>query len=291
MRLHRAEPHQAPDPTAVGVGMCRLAEQDQPDGLRLFEDPVVADLLGPRAGPMQLAGMRALVVQQIEAAAPGTYGAVVCRTRYLDDAVSEALARRVRQVVVLGAGLDTRAYRLPGIDRARVFEVDLPATQEGKRRALVSRLGALPEHVKFLSVDLETPGFADALADAGLAVDEPAVVVAEGLTQYLTAGAVHHILGTVGAWCVGTELAMTYARADVVRAASGGARAMDLARGGPAWVFGIDPAEVPGLVGAHGFAPVEDVGADEYHARYLRPLGRSLRISADERAFRARVPG
>ena len=115
--------------TATGAAVCRLIEQYQPEKARLFNDPVAKHLLGPVGMLMGLGFMRNFLVKQMEAIMPGLYGAQVCRTRFIDDAVNASLAKGIGQLVILGAGLDSRPYRLAGMERVKVFEVDLPPVQ------------------------------------------------------------------------------------------------------------------------------------------------------------------
>ena len=123
--------------TALGAATCRLIEQYQPEGTRLFDDPVVKVLVGSLIRfLMQFASMRNFTIKQTDAVGAGIYGAQICRTRYIDDAVQAALAKGIGQLVILGAGFDTRPYRLPGIERIKVFEVDLLAVQEDKKKKL-----------------------------------------------------------------------------------------------------------------------------------------------------------
>src|ERR1700731_3177879 len=108
--------------TALGAAICRLIEQYQPENTRLFHDPLVKDLVGtPIRVLMQFSSMRNLTMQQMDAITPGIYGVQISRTHFIDDAVQNALSRGIGQVVILGAGLDTRPYRLAGIERAKVF--------------------------------------------------------------------------------------------------------------------------------------------------------------------------
>src|SRR5437899_8968233 len=99
--------------TALGAATCRLIEQSQPKKTRLFHDPVVKDLVGTLIRVlMQFVGMRTFTIKQTDAIMPGIYGAQICRTRFLDEAVEKALSQGIGQVIILGAGLDTRPYRL-----------------------------------------------------------------------------------------------------------------------------------------------------------------------------------
>lgn len=279
-----------PDPFAVGAALCRLLEQSEPASQQLFSDPVVESLLGARALPAKQAGLATMLSRELEGTAPGLHGSQVCRTRYIDDAVLAALGRGITQVAIIGAGYDTRAYRLPGIDAARVVEFDLPATLAHKRDALQERFGALPEHVTYRELDLESPSVAAALADAGIVPTEPALVICEGVTQYVSAEAVDRLLEAMGTLCPGSELIFTYVLEGVVRERDGFAdAAQSLARGGPRWIFGIRAARVPSLLEQFGLSLIEDVGAGEFRERYLLPIDRRLNVSAYERIVRAAV--
>jgi methyltransferase (TIGR00027 family) len=193
-------------------------------------------------------------------------------------------------VAIIGAGYDTRAYRLPGIDGARVVEFDLPATLNHKRHALEERLGRLPEHVTYSELDLESPSAETALGDAGIVSTEPAVVICEGVTQYVSASAVDRLLTAVGALCTGSELIFTYVLEGVVRERDGFAdAAQSLTRGGPKWIFGLVPSRLPSLLAECGLSLIEDVGAGEFKERYLSPVDRRLTVSPYERIVRAVV--
>lgn len=131
--------------TALGAAVCRLIEQYQPREIRLFDDSLVKDLVGaPLSGMLQFAGMRKFTVNRTEAVGKGIYGGQVCRTRFIDDATQSALSGGIGQLVILGAGLDTRPYRLPGIEKVQVFEVDLPSVQNEKKRSFKKVLGGCP---------------------------------------------------------------------------------------------------------------------------------------------------
>jgi methyltransferase (TIGR00027 family) len=136
--------------TALSTAICRLIEQYQPDRTRLFDDPVVEHLVSaPIRAMMRLASMRNFTIKQTDAVAQGIYGAQICRTRYIDDVVREALARGIGQLVLLGAGFDTRPYRLAGMESVKVFEVDLPLVQNDKRK----RLQFEGERIAYAAVD------------------------------------------------------------------------------------------------------------------------------------------
>ena len=190
--------------TALGAAVCRLIEQSQPEETRLFHDPVVKDLVGtPIRVLMQFESLRTFTRKQTDAITPGIYGAQICRTRFIDDAVQAALSQGIGQVVILGAGLDTRPYRLAGMERVNVLEVDLPSVQEDKKKKLHKHFGRLPEQVTFLPIDFETQSLEAVFTGTAFDPCRPVVFVWEGVTQYLSEEAVRRTLtcvGTIGSW-------------------------------------------------------------------------------------------
>lgn len=273
----------------MGAAFCRLVEQSVPRRSRLFDDPVVVRLLDPMlvalAAPGPLAG------QLPDSFGRGTYGLQVMRTRYIDDAVTALAEAGITQVVILGAGLDTRAYRLPALGEAVVFEVDLPELQERKRRGLAGTRPTARE-VRFVATDFTEQGLDEALTTSGLDRSRPVLFVWEGVTQYLPEAAVRSTLAVIGASAQGSALLFTY----VLRSAlptstthgwSGGLRQQWEAS--EPWLFGLDPGEVPVLLAEFGLTLVDDSGATEYRERYLDPIGRQLEINDGERVAFAHV--
>lgn len=133
-----------------------------------------------------------------------TFAWLAARTRFFDDAVTEALDAGVRQVVVMAAGYDSRAWRLarPGVT---FFEVDHPATQHDKRRR--APVGG----PCYVPVEFGTDSVADALIAAGYRIDEPAVFTVEGVTMYLTEPQVRALLTTLrGLGAAGSRLAVNF---------------------------------------------------------------------------------
>ena len=116
----------------------------------------------------------------------------------------------VRQILVLGAGLDTFAYRLEPTDGSRIFELDHPATQAEKRRRLDQAQIAEPAHVSYVAHDFESGSMTVALKAAGLDPDKGAFVLWLGVTPYLTEEAVFATLGELARWPGGTEIVFDY---------------------------------------------------------------------------------
>ena len=145
--------------TAEYMALFRALETVRPPDRRLFADPLAASFLAAplnrvaRAARLPL--LRAVMPWVIDRRVPGPRPSAVARTTVLDDALVAAIDGGVEQLVILGAGYDSRAYRLPGCARVDVFEVDHPDTQAVKRRVLTGALGQLPAHVRFVAVDFD----------------------------------------------------------------------------------------------------------------------------------------
>lgn len=274
--------------TAFGPMMIVAVEQLEPAERRVVTDPLALRFL-PRglalvARACRWRRLRATLIAAADSRATGIWGGVLCRKRYADDQVAAAVADGVDQVVVLGAGLDTRGYRLDG--SARVFEVDMPANTDTKRARVRAALGAVPDHVRLVALDFETGDLADALIGCGYDVDRPVVVVWEAVTQYLTEDAVRRTLCWLATVAAGSRLVFTYVRGDFLdgtdlHQAEGAYR--DFVQRHRVWHFGLAPDDVAPLLAAYGWTEDEQVGATEYRHRYLEPLGRAVPVSEIER--------
>jgi methyltransferase (TIGR00027 family) len=281
--------------TAIGAATCRLIEQFQPERTRLFDDPVVKDLLSaPIRLLMRFAGMRKLAIQQMDALTPGIYGVQIARTRFIDDALRDALAQGIEQVVILGAGLDTRAYRLAGLERVRVFEVDLPSVQASKKRKLQKRTGSLPQQVTFLPIDFDTQSLEAVFTGTSFDPARRAIFIWEGVTQYLSAEAVRRTLTFVGDTAApGSVLVFTYVLQSFIERRSaipGTDKMLDMvARRGSPWLFGLEPTSLAAYLAPFHLRLQADVGHAEHQAKYFTPLGRELVVSPIERIAQATV--
>jgi methyltransferase (TIGR00027 family) len=188
----------------------------------------------------------------------GARAAVTTRSRYTEDRLAAAVRRGVTQYVILGAGLDSYAYRSPhGI---RVFEVDHPDTQRRKRGLLAGAGIAEPDTVIFTPVDFETDALADCLVRNGFDAARPALVSWLGVTMYLTRDAVEETLAVVGGLAPGTEIVVDHMLPEHLRDAAGQSY-VDLvaAEHGEPWLTFLDPDELAAMMRKCGLEPVEHV--------------------------------
>jgi methyltransferase (TIGR00027 family) len=220
-----------------------------------------------------------------------TYGGVVLRSRYAEDALEAAVARGVKQYVLVGAGLDSFCVRQPSFARAlEVFEVDHPASQELKRARLAGV--AVPQSVHFVAADLAREPLGAALARAGFSSAVPAFFSWLGVTIYLPREANVATLRAI-ATCAATdsELVFTYIdqRALDARLPALEARRARRAALGEPWISGFDPTTLAAELREHGLTLVEDLDGQQLTARYVAKPADGFAASRAGHLARVRV--
>ena len=278
--------------TAIGTAAGRAVESRRRKTDRLFRDPFAIRLLPPVLRAivrlLTLPGLGAWLLAKRDRRLPGIMGNLLCRTRHIDDATEDAIRDGVDQVVILGAGLDSRPCRIPGMTQCRVFEVDHPTTQAWKRKRLSQILGALPPHVTFVPVDFNRQALDTELDRAGFQPATNTFFIWEGVTQYITADAVDATFRFVSeAAAPGSRIVFTYIHRGIIDGAihvDGSEEILsETQRRGEPWEFGIIPEELASHLAARKLTLVEDAGAAEYRCRYLEPVGRKMTLFEGER--------
>lgn len=217
---------------------------------------------------------------------------VCIRARLSEDVVERAVADGVRQYVILGAGLDSFAYRRTDLlDRLRVFEVDHPASQAWKHSRLADLGVDCPTNLVFAPVDFETQTLRDGLEAAGFDFGARAVFSWIGVTMYLSIGAIEATLATVAACPAGTGIVLTYNPPPSALRGTGESRNVlaDIAADmGEPFVTFFEPAEAEELMRRLGFEDIVHFGPAEALATYF--AGRDdVRIHGAQRLMVAKV--
>ena len=195
--------------TAVGAAMMRARESARTGGL--FVDPYAAAFVAA-APPIFEDGPDADDDPAIAALEAAFEEVVAVRTRFFDDFVTSAVAGGCRQVVILGAGLDTRAFRLDWPSDVRLFELDRPDVLQFKDRVLAEHAAEARCERVTVAVDLDQAGWPTSATDLGLAAARPTAWVAEGLIPYLANDAAERLLVAVGGLSSpGSHLALDHA--------------------------------------------------------------------------------
>lgn len=267
-----------PKPSALMVATQRAAHQllDRP---LVLEDPVALTILGAA----EAQALREDIDRFRHPTSVGMRSTVVVRSRLADDVWAEAVERGIRQYVVLGAGLDTSAYRHPDAP-GRLFEVDLPATQQWKQARLRDTGIAVPPSLHFVPVDFESVGLAEGLARAGFDADAPAIFSWLGVTMYLDEAAVIETLRFIAGCAKGSVVLFEYVMPlsslpPGMRIAMEQLTAQFAARGEP-WKSFFDPAALAETLITLGFSRSDTWAPDELNQRYLENRVDGLHIGA-----------
>ncbi len=242
--------------TAAAARAAHLLVDGEPT---IFADTLAAALLGDRAREL-------IAYHERHGTHPVLAGArvqVTCRSRYTEDALARAVGGGVTQYVILGAGLDSFAYRGGLAERVRVFEVDHPASQQVKRAALAAAGIDVPDSVRYVPADLGVDPLDRCLAAARFDAAAPAVVSWLGVTMYLSAEAVAQTLAAVAGLAPGTEMIADYllppeAR-DEAGALYGTLVAQASAERGEPWRSCFTPDQMADLAARAGFGAVRAV--------------------------------
>lgn len=274
--------------TALGTMLLAAIEDNYPPERGLLRDALAESALpaGMRmvARATRSGWVREGLLRLLEREHPGTWAGIACRKRCIDELLVAALDAGIGAVVSLGAGLDTRAYRLgrPGV---AYFEVDLPVNIARKRAWCERRLGGVPAEVRLVPVDFDSEDLGAALAASGLP-DAPMFFIWEGVTQYLQEAGVRATFEFLARAPVGSRLVLSYVLRDFITGADdhglpGLYRRLVVQQ--RLWHFGWQPEEVAPFLAGYGWREVEQIGAPEFMARYVRPSGRAMTVMAIER--------
>jgi methyltransferase (TIGR00027 family) len=256
--------------TAVGTAGVRAAHY------AVDEPTILADTLAEALAGEFAAGSIAQVRADPTAVAL-RHMAAAARARWAEDTVADAQAEGVDQYVLLGAGLDSFAYRRADPDDGlRIFEVDQPASQRWKLRRLAEIGIGVPGSVKFVSVDFETQDFGAELAKVGFDPRRPSVVAWMGVTYFLTRDAIVATLGRVASWAPGTRLVFDYYLPERLWDSFVGwdgnvmrGTAAFVAASGEPFINFFTPDEVEALLRAQGYDAIEHLDHDAVRSIYM----------------------
>jgi methyltransferase (TIGR00027 family) len=254
----------------------RACESVRPLRERLFSDPFAAHFVRPRLRAAvwlsRVPLLAVLVRRYTDGRLPGARTSALARTRWIDDALCQALGEDVRQIVILGAGFDCRAYRLSGLGSTSIFEVDQPAMLAYKLARLRQVLPQLPQNVRFVPIDFNRGNLAQRLAETGFDPSLRAGFLWEGVTHYLSSEAVDSVLRYVSTCSPGSWLVFTYVHSGgldgSVRFEAAAGIVEHVANLGEPWTFGLDPPSVPEFLRMRGLRLDRDASAREYRAQF-----------------------
>ncbi len=279
-----------PSATAQRVAMRRAAHQllDDP---KVFDDPLALHIIGKESASHLQADPR-----ESEATPLSSYvrAFVAARSRRTEDELALAVRRGTGQYVILGAGLDTFAYRNPYPEGTlRVFEVDHPATQAWKRARLEETGITPPGSLTFVPVDFETEMIEERLRDSGYDREKCTFFSWLGITEYLTTEAVMATLRFIASSPPGSAIVFDYMISPSLLTPARRSRFDELSRRvaalGEPWQAFFDPEMLENDLRTMGFRCVEDRGPEEINADYFKDRNDGLRVGGFSRLMIARV--
>ena len=263
----------------------RAIETRKPESERLCYDPFAKGFVGTTnrvIGKIPYLGKLAL--WYLEQKHPFILDCIPARTRYIDEYVNERIDDGIQQLIVLGAGYDSRAYRIEKLrGRVTTFEIDHPATQKRKIELLKKMMDPLPSHVVYVPIDFNKEKLPQRMFQSGYDKDKKSLFIWEGVTPYLTAEAVDETLQFVAKYSgPGTSILFNYILKSVVdgtcqlegareirRAFSRGGIADLSSNRGDRLMFGIEEGTIETFLSERGFQQIKDISGDYYEALYF----------------------
>ena len=206
----------------------------------------------------------------------GIYEYVLARTKLFDEIFLEGLAKKVCQIVILGAGMDTRALRFMGKNQGtRIIELDIEKTQQPKIEILNRKRVELPKELIFASINFNRQSLSDVLMNAGYQRDKQSLFLWEGVTMYLNSDAVDGTLTFIRESAQkGSRVAFDYIYKSVLRQENkyyGEREIFDtVSRAGEGWTFGIEEGRIEEYLSERGFRMMSHYTPSELEERYFR---------------------
>ncbi len=257
--------------SAEGVAGVRAVEMARPEADRIVSDPYAKALVP--GGILFSLSLWIIKSGLYDRMAPGAIAFILGRERYIDDYVKACLKEGFDQVIILGAGFDTRALRIPGIERTRVFEIDQPATQAVKLERLKKVIDPLPAHITFIPADLNTQELGEVLRSGGYDERGRTLFIWQGVIYFLQSEGVDGTLAFIAKHSKpGSAVIFDYIYNETLRDTTQG-YGKALARAGKTsgepYIFGIDRGQVGPFLTQRGFCDVIDTPLEDLKPRYF----------------------
>jgi methyltransferase (TIGR00027 family) len=277
---------QTPSRTAERNAFARALESRRPENVRVCYDPFAKYFMGTRLAFVFNHRLLLRVLWWISnRVRPGLGSFVIARSRYMDDYLLTCINNGLEQLVILGAGYDSRAYRFDKLKEGiKVFEVDHPATQKAKMEKLKKIFGNLPGHVTYVSIDFDREKLHKKLFENGFDRKLKTLFIWEGVTYYITAEAVDETLEFVANNSgKGSSIIFDYLPPSVVdrsdkRNRSRAVRRLT-ARSGEALRFGLEKETIEAFLYKREFRQVENVRSESFKRRYFREIDQDRKMS------------
>jgi len=274
--IEMSKTSKGPSKTAETIAMVRVGESRRPEDERICYDPYAIRFISQKVLEFATNNpekYRAFLVQS-ERLVPGARNSIIARVRYFDDVVNSSIGDGLEQLVILGAGYDTRAYRIEGLKNVRIFEVDQRATQKIKVEKIKEIFGSLPSHVTYVSVDIGVDKLGQRLLESGFDRSQKTLFIMEGLFMYLPPETVDETLSFI-AQNSGRSSAIVfdYIPQSVVDGTCKLEAGKNWRKGvmdvGEPFQFGIKDGEIETFLTQRGFSKVRNVTSKDYKTAYF----------------------
>jgi len=274
-----------PSFTAEIGAVIRAAESEKPEDERVCFDPYAKGFLGTSTRILgMLPFLRKLGLWYIEQKHPFVLDCIPARTRYIDEFANKCIDDGIEQLIILGAGYDSRAYRMERLkENVTIFEVDHPATQKMKIEKVKEMQDTLSSNVVYVSVDFNKEALPQRMFESGYGKDKKSAFIWEGVTPLLTAEAVDETLDFIAKNSgPGSSVIFNYIlksvvdgtckleKAEIIRKAFSRGGITDFRSDrGDLLLFGIEEGEIEQFLSERGFQQINDISGDYYDAEYF----------------------
>jgi len=273
--------------TAESLALIRAKESALKPEERICYDPYAIKFVNPellqiyaRMSPETVKRMQ----DSYESQFPGHKNALITRVRYFDDQVKDSISKGFTQIVIFGAGYDTRAYRIDGISKIKVFEIDLPDIQKRKKSKIKEIFGSLPAHVTYLPVDLSNTSFKEAFQGSNFDFQQKTLYLMEGLILYIPPEQVRVLFSSIISQST-QRSAILFDSVDkgIIDGSDQSPYAMNLrdqmSRMGEPFVFGIRKGDEEKYMKNIGFKNIQVITHEEYRSLYCTGMNKSRNVS------------
>lgn len=287
MENNQAKPNrEKPSQMAEGIAMQRFAESSKGEDERICYDPYAVHFIRPEIiefGKKHPEEAKELI-ENNERLFPGLSSSIMARVRYFDDFIKKSIEYDLEQLVILGAGYDTRAYRIEELkENITIFEVDHPHTQGFKIEKIKEIFGSTPENVVYVPVDFETEQLGDKLHDNGFVTSEKSLFILEGLVMYIPPQAVAEIFLFITENSVqGSRVIFDYYPQSVVdgtcKLEVGQNIRNHLIKIEEPLQFGIEKEEIENFLKEFGFSNIKNVTSADYKKAYFHGKNKNRQV-------------
>lgn len=263
--------------TAQYMAFFRALETERNSNDRLFSDVFAIHFLEAKLRFVtrisRYSLIRKYINSKIQNKIPGGLSSGIARTKYIDDLLQSTINKGVQQVIILGAGFDTRALRLNYLETIPVIEIDHPNTSNFKAEIYKNRIQNPSKNISFFQIDFNNQSLEELAEQHNFDFAKPTTVIWEGVTNYLTEDAVKNTFTFISKFTKNSYVIFTYVHKKILENPAsflGGEKLLkDLNKLEEKWTFGFQPEELSNYLNQFDMSIVEDMGATEYRKKYL----------------------